>query len=487
MDPKEKQIRDFGQQSGKSPAQIESAVAKYKGSSQTPIQSIGSDIGEAFKGGIDYFNQGRQDASKATNPIEMTEAGLKEGAGLVGAAFSPLAPLTKNLSKKIQSDADTYSNSPSLQKFAMSDAGKTTARVAEDVQNTATLLSLRGAPEVPKGIGAVGDVAGAGIKDAVSKVGPAGSYVKSAVNDLKPRSSNWISHNVATALEFAPGDLAKIEKSTGNSVGQWMADNNLIGVNAEDTKGLIGDFTDQSYQAVRDQIAMVDTLYKPSEVPRYTDALKAIERHVGETPGLEQEWATIKNFLSKDEFSLSDVQHVKEMLDEHFQLYNAVGDVAQNNSKKGVANMRSDLKQFIEKEVKDNTGEDIGKLNNNVATGKTMLDTIDMRAPRGTTRSNLFRRGDTATFVGGMFAGGGPTPLGFATGAGALVMKKILESPTVSLRFAKWIDSLDDAKKARIKSDLKEGKIPPDLEQFVEYAPNGQTQPTPQTQGEISQ
>lgn len=473
MDPKEKQIRDFGLQSGKSPAQIESAVAKYKGTSQTPLQSMGTDIGNAFNDSASYVAQGQRDAANAKNPFESLEAGLKQGAGIVGAAFSPLAPLTKNLSNKIQNDANTYSESPALQKFATSPAGIATARGAEDLQNTATLLSLRGAPEVPKGVGAVGDVASAGIKDATSKVVPAGSYVKSAVNDLRPRSDNWIGHNVATSLEFTPGDLAKIESSTGNSVGRWMADNNLIGVNAEETKGLISDFTDHNYQAVRDQVAMVDKIYKPSQVGRYTDALKAIEKQIGEVPGMENEWAQVKNLLAQDEITLSDVQHVKELLDEHFQLYKVTGDVKDAVSKKGIANIRSELRSFIEDEVKSNTGEDIHSMNNNVATGKSMLDTIETRAPKGLTRSNLFRKGDTQTFALGAMLGGGFTPMGALTGVAALLAKKVAESPTVSLRMARFIDQLSDAKKARIKSQLEAGKIPEELDEFIEYAPSG--------------
>ena len=413
------------------------------------------DIESAFKGGLSYANEGLQQAKSATNPIVAAEGLLKTGAGAIGAAFSPLAPATKYIGKGIEAAADKISDSPSVQKFSTTKTGGVTLRIAEDLQNASAILGVRtggkALPGVFKGT----------VKGVQNKISPIGSNIKSFGRDIIPTSSGVINHQVSKALDFAPSDLSNISKATGNEVGPWLAENNLIGVNRASTQTLVKDFLDKNYKSVRAEIDKVKAVYKPGQLPRYTDALLAIQKKVDGVPGLEKISAEVDNLLfKKDGIKLNDVQRVKELMDDHFDLYNVVGDVSESVAKQGLANIRSRLKKLIENEVKKNTGSDISKMNNNVSTAASINNAITLRAPKGLTKSNL-KIGDLGIFGIGMSFGG---PL---TGLALLFGKKLIESPTVRLRMAKYLDKVSDARKAKIKAELEAGNVPEELYKLI--------------------
>lgn len=123
-----------------------------------PVQQISS----AFKSGINQakegFNQsmGSFDPNKKTLPAlgEFAEGALKSASGLASAVSSPLAPVFEPVAEGVEKVADKIGSNTSVQKFAESKAGKTTARVAENVGNLAnvagTIEGIRGTPKVLK-------------------------------------------------------------------------------------------------------------------------------------------------------------------------------------------------------------------------------------------------------------------------------------------------------------------------------------------------
>lgn len=99
-----------------------------------------SGIPQAFNSGVQEAEQGASDASHATNPVQETEAGVKELSGGVGAVFSPLAPVLSPINQGVKVASDKISDIPSVQRFAQTGAGKTTARVAQDVGDVSNVL-----------------------------------------------------------------------------------------------------------------------------------------------------------------------------------------------------------------------------------------------------------------------------------------------------------------------------------------------------------
>lgn len=291
-------------------------------------------------------------------------------------------------------------------------------------------------------------------------LGEVGTYLKGAIKDVTPTVQNTIDHQIAKALDLTPGDLSNIEASTGNQVGRWLADNNLIGTNKVTTQAAIDDFFKQNYAAVRSEIGKVTQTYKPSQIPRYTDALKAIQIQIKDTLGLEKVNAEIDNLLRKTSVTLNDVQRVKELMDDHFSLYKVTGDVASGVMKEGLANVRTGLKDFIEAQVMKYTKADIRALNNNVSTARSLSDAITTRSPRGLTRANITNR-DIMTGLGLTYFG---TPL---LGLAYVFLKKLVTSPTVRLRIARYLDQLSDEQKAKISLQLQQGKVPADIQKIA--------------------
>lgn len=460
--------KDFEQRYGKM------GTASFTQPTQAPQPatqsgSMADTVSNAFQGGINQFKKGYQQASQAKNPFEMTEAGGNELAGGIGAVFSPLAPITKPIGDAATAIGNFNANHPMIQQSeqqkinAAAPGGSldTLSRGAEDVGNFATIAgTLAGG----KGAGGVSSYAiRTGAKATAETASKVGSYAKGAIRDITPTTQGIISHQVTKALDLTPGDINKIHASTGNNIGPWLADNNLIGKNKEETQSNINSFFKDNYSQVRDEIGKVDTTYKPSQIPRFTDALKQIEKKVENTPGLEETWIDTQHLLAKKELTLNDVQHAKELLDKHFNLYKVTGDVGEGAAKEGLANMRTELKSFIEDQVQKHSGADIRQLNNHVSTAKSLNDAITTRAPKGLTASNV-KMGDMATYFG--FGGG-------LSGAAAVFVKKVSETPTVRLRIAKFLDQLDDKQKAKIQATMQAGNIPPEFNQFIKKPTGG--------------
>lgn len=154
-------------------------VDAHAGVQPTKPETVGGDVSDAFQGGVNYAKQGYEEAKTATNPLEKTEAGGKQLVGALGAAFSPLAPVTKYIGKGVNYLADKISDIPAVQKFAMSKAGANTARVAEDVGNTSALLALRGTGVAKEAVGTAADAT----MRAASDIGDAAGGATTAIRD----------------------------------------------------------------------------------------------------------------------------------------------------------------------------------------------------------------------------------------------------------------------------------------------------------------
>lgn len=419
-------------------------------------------IGEAFTSGINQAREGINQGGNAKNPVELFEGSLKLGAGLINAAFSPLAPaVNPTVGKVINYAGDKISDNPTVQKFATSKAGEVTSRVTEDIANLNTIAGAvagsKTAMKVGKAIPGTVRAGAATTEELASRVT---KPLRNAARDVTPTMENIVNHQVSRALDLTQGDIKNINRATGHEVGQFIAEKNLIGANKAATVSKIETFFKQNYDAVRTQIGRVAKIYKQDAVPRYTEALVELKKQVGKVPGLQQSNAEVTALLKKKNVTLADIQRVKELMDDHFSLYKVTGHVREGIAKEGLANIRKDLKVFIEREVKQNAGSDIRELNNNVATTRSILDAVADRSTRGLSRTHL-TLSDLSLFTGGSIAG---TPL---FGAALVIAKKILQSPSVRLRIAQYLDSLSDAQTAAVAEALQTGKVPPELDQII--------------------
>lgn len=280
--------------------------------------------------------------------------------------------------------------------------------------------------------------------------------VSNTSQDIIPTKKGFINTEIVKALDLTQGDVKNIFKQTKNQVGDFIADNNLIGDNLESTVKNIDGFFKQNYDTVRQEINNVKNVYKSKVVPRYKDALDAISKQVDDVVGLEEVSKEVGALLKKKDLTLNDVQRVKELMDDHLNLYKITGDVKEGATKEGLTKVRKDIQSFIEREVKQNTGVDIKPINKNVQTSKAITNAIADRITRGSTRATI-TAGDVITFLTGSGFG---SPVG---GVLAVLGKKLYQSPSAKLKFTKWFNSKSLAEKAKIAEDLQNGVVPKGL------------------------
>lgn len=348
-------------------------------------------------------------------------------------------------------------------------ANPETAGNLEAVINIASLFPIgKGAEIAGKGAIRGGEVVGGVVKEGAEKVvdvakagaEKVGGAIKSTAGDIIPTKKGFTNTEIIKALDLTAGDAKNIYKSTGNETGDFIINNNLLGNTVQEIKKNVDDYFTQNYTAVRDEIGKVTKPYTVKTVPRYTDALEQIKKTINDVVGLEDVNKEVDTLLKNKKPTLADVQRVKELMDEQFNLYKVTGDVQAGRQKAGLEKMRNEIKQFIENEVKTNTGADIAKLNNNVASAKTISNAIDDRITRGSTRATL-TAGDIVTFLTGS---GFATPIG---GVGALLGKKLYQSPTFKIKFVKWLNRKSGKEKAKILEDIKNGVTPKGLKTFT--------------------
>jgi hypothetical protein len=129
----------------------------------TPKPTLMSNIGGAINSaviqpiknsitsGVQQMQQGFQQTQQAQKQggvggfVSGLEGGAGEVAGAINTISSPLAPIFSIISTALQGNPNKPNimsdivNNPAVQKFAMSQSGQTTSRVAQDVQNVSTL------------------------------------------------------------------------------------------------------------------------------------------------------------------------------------------------------------------------------------------------------------------------------------------------------------------------------------------------------------
>jgi hypothetical protein len=213
----------------------------------------------------------------------------------------------------------------------------------------------------------------------------------------------------------------------------------------------------------------VTTVYNRADVPRVADALTTVQKSIDGVPGLENVLKEVNDLLGKDTYSLSDVQRAKEILDANSSIFNRMGDARQTATAEGLANIRGELRSFIETEVSKatNGATDIRQLNNDVATAVEIAEAVETRATRGLTRQSL------SVFDGilGFSAAAAFDPV---TAIGVVGLKKLSETPSFRIALARTLSATPIEDVTRWSNEISSGVISPatkqSLTQIIETA-----------------
>lgn len=174
-----------------------------------------NDIVDQAKSGLNQMQEGADDAAHASNPLEETEAGMKELAGGVATVTAPLAPVVKPIGDIATWLGQKLGNTSQMQDFVKNHPAAASAlhRIATDAGNTSTVLgtamggegAIEGAPKVAgavedtvnsaKGINAVHD----GISNLIESENPTETLQPAPAKFGKPTPSG-LSDQIKTSL-----------------------------------------------------------------------------------------------------------------------------------------------------------------------------------------------------------------------------------------------------------------------------------------------
>lgn len=304
--------------------------------------------------------------------------------------------------------------------------------------------------------------------NAVSKItGAAKGLVKNSTagkvaSDIIPGVSDIQKNQVVKALDLTQGDVASISKKTGNDITEFIVNNNLLKKTPEQIASALKENRASAKQLRNSEIAKVTGTYTPEQIPGVIKGLDTILQGVDNVAGLEPIADQIRILKQKGTFTLEDIQQAKDLIDSNSNIYSKLGDVKSSSTARGLDNIRSSIKTFIEDEVSKATqgATDIKKLNNDIQTSFSIEDAINNRATRDLTRQKLSLTDNIVLFGGG-------TAINPLLGVGLVVGKKIIESPSFRLAFTDLISSQPVKKIKTIVNEVKNKNISPETQKLL--------------------
>lgn len=418
-----------------------------------------TEIGQSFAQKIDEsrLSRGLPPLERRSGKIILPDTDEMKTAAAVGNYFSERYGSTENFKESVVEDpvgvlsdiASVVSGAGFAAKQTgnvsrvsrMSDAGTTLSRAGDMLEPT-TAIS-RGATTLWRGV--------------------ANTLPGRIIGEAAPTPGRFAEGEIVKALDLTQGDVRKISENTGNDVADFVARNSLLKETPEEIAAALGDFKNKQYGLVRSEVKAVPDIYAKTDVPRVNDALAAVQKVVDDVPGLEEVAAEVNRLAKQDSYSLEDIQRVKEILDANTNIYTRSGNIRDASTAQGLANVRAELRAFIEDEVmKATDGQtNIQKLNNDVATSRELMDAIEIRETRDLTRNYSPL---TSTLLGGAaFAGTGD----IYTALGVAAATKLIQTPSFRIALARTLKATPAKDLARWSREVAENKLSPQTRQAL--------------------
>lgn len=173
--------------------------------------------------------------------------------------------------------------------------------------------------------------------------------------------------------------------STPQDLGKWMLDRN-IKWNKETIINTLLSRADKSYKAVDDSLASISGAVTS---PTAKKALQQTYDDLSKIAWLEDEAQNILKLISKDKFTLSELNKVKRILDDQYNIYTKTGDPTAWMKAKWLQKIRSTIQKTIEDEAETLWVKNIKSLNNETQIARGMADAISRKDSADAVREAL--------------------------------------------------------------------------------------------------
>ena len=303
-------------------------------------------------------------------------------------------------------------------------------------------------------VGKVADVAidvGRAIEPTTALTTATGQAFKALTPTIK--STKQAEKAMARAIDINPSDSSAISSpgSAGISPEKWLLERGISG-STEQIISKLEEAATASKNYVDSQLALTD---KTFNVPRAKDALNTVLEKVDTAVGLENETVRIRQLINKDELSLSELNEVKRTLDEYETIFKTDGQVGSAVKAKGLAKVRNQIKNTIEKEAANLGIPDIKDANKQTQVSRQILNAIKKSEPRIKKRQQISLSdlgiAGAASFIT-------PSVPGII---GVVIAKKIYNSTKFQSELAKRLSKIPKKELIGLEKQLSSNKLTP--------------------------
>lgn len=379
---------------------------------------------------------------------------------------------------------ERYGSAENLKKTAVEDP----VGLAMDVSAV-----LGGVGALVKGTGTVSKIsaftkAGTTIEKAGAIVEP----ISAATRPLKPVSRFLIkSANLEKLAERVTGSVLKLQPNSARKIAKaniagttperWLLEKKLLGSNVDETVDLLDDVHIRSKAQVDDSLAKISKTYIYNRVEQTLDILeKSFEKTIGNEKTVER-LAALKE-KAPSGLTLSEINEVKRLIDDNLDLFAITGDPKAGAVKKGLLNIRQEIKRFIEDKAGENGVKNIKELNKDTQVSKEIKDAI-LKAETRRTPNNLLSLTDY--IIGGL---AGVATQDLTKTLGVVIAKRIIFHPRFTTALARGLMKLSDADFKIVEAGLTR-QSSPRAQQIIKTLVNEavKTVSTPQGRGVLFQ
>ena len=240
-------------------------------------------------------------------------------------------------------------------------------------------------------------------------------------------------------------------------VGKWMLDRG-IKWNKETIINTLISRAEKSKQAVDDSLSAIKkTVFSPVA----KKALQQTYDDMAKVAGLEDDAAKVLKLLKKDKYTLSELNWVKRILDDQYNLFTKTGDPTAWLKAKWLQTIRQQLRKTIEEVASEAGVKNIRALNNETQIARTMADAIARKDSADAVREAL--TAFAPTWVGGII-GGVAWPFDNSTIEGkvwnvllGMLAGKVLGSTTLKTNVASLLNKLSKQEISALDAYIKSG------------------------------
>ena len=276
--------------------------------------------------------------------------------------------------------------------------------------------------------------------------------------------------NLKSSFNLTRGQMQRLNR-VGKDPAKFLADNKIVSGSADEIVTSLGNVAEESYNNVNRELSSIQETFAKGNVADLDRVLDRLSKDFS-VEGLGDDLARVSKLVEKDALTLAEFNEAKRLIDIADKVFSKSGEVKAGFSAKGTANIRSDLKGFIESEAANRGVTNIAELNKTTQMAQSMLKEIGSASDKFGDAGRFLSFRDVAYGIGGSTIGG---PVGaFLT----IAAERIAARPAVATRLNLALNSLSAPEFKALEKAIKTGKetaesrvIMQSLLQAIESAP----------------